>query len=90
MGIIDVESWNAGAYCGLIFKVLIEPDSKWARWIREYKLKRKHFWIMEVSSDSSWTLKGLFKHRKIARQIIKYVIADGENTYLWHDIWYDS
>lgn len=90
MGIFDVESWNIGAYCRLIYKALTSINFIWASWIREYKLKQRHFWIMEAISDCSWSLRGLLRHRKVARELIKYVIANGEDTYFWHDIWCTS
>lgn len=34
LGIIDVETWNVGAYYGLIFKALTSENSLWAQWIR--------------------------------------------------------
>lgn len=32
-------------------------------------------------------IRSLLKHQKHARKLIKYVIANGEGTLLWYDIW---
>lgn len=53
-------------------------------------MKRKHFWTIEEMLDCSWSLRGLLKHRKLARKLIKYTIANGADTFLWHDLWADS
>lgn len=45
---------------------------------------------MPAPVDCSWNMRGIMKHRKKAREHIKYLIANGENTYLWHNIWCSS
>lgn len=77
LGIVDIERWNTEAYCGFIYKVLTLSESILARWIREYKMKHKHFCRMEVSNDCSWTLRGLFKHRRTAKHLIKLLLQRG-------------
>lgn len=50
--------------------------------MREYKFKNKYFWTMATSTDCSWSMKGIMKNHKKARDLIRYVVANGENTYL--------
>lgn len=70
LGIIDVEIWNKGAYCGLIWKALTSEKSLWASWVREYSLKNKYFWTIDEVKDCSSSIWGLLKHRKVARKLI--------------------
>lgn len=65
-GVIDIELWNTGPYCGLIFNVLTEEKSLWARCTRKYTLKNKHFWTMENVTDWLWVIGGPLKYRKVA------------------------
>lgn len=81
---------NKGAYCGLIFKLLTYAKSIWVTCIKEYSLKRKLFWTIEIPPDSSWVFRGLLKHKILVRKLIKYLVANGEDIYLCHDIVWDS
>ncbi|KAF9592324.1 hypothetical protein IFM89_014232 [Coptis chinensis] len=42
---------------------------------------------MKVPSDCSWVWIGVLQHRKTARKYIKYTIANGKDTWFWHDPW---
>lgn len=41
LGIIDMDIWNKGAYCGFIYKLLSGQDTMWIRWIKAYCLRNK-------------------------------------------------
>lgn len=54
---------------------------------KRIKLERKQLLDYANPTKCSWNWRGLFKHRKYARRLITYHIADGKNTSLWNDLW---
>lgn len=46
-------------------------------------MKNKKLCIMEVCS---WVWKGILKHRKNVRKLIKYTIVNSESLKLWYDL----
>lgn len=42
---------------------------------------------MQIPADYSWVMRGLLKHHKHAKNLIRYLIANGEKAYLWHGMW---
>lgn len=86
LDIINAEIWNRGAYCGLIYKLFSRQKSIWVNGCREYNVRGKPFWTMEIPAECSWVWRGMLKNRKYARLFIKYVIADGDNTSLRFDL----
>ncbi|KAF9614903.1 hypothetical protein IFM89_021260 [Coptis chinensis] len=45
---------------------------------------------MKTPSSCSWVWRGILKHRNIARNHIKYIVAYGTNILFWHDPWCSS
>ncbi|KAI8537304.1 hypothetical protein RHMOL_Rhmol09G0013100 [Rhododendron molle] len=43
---------------------------------------------MRLPHDSSWTIRKLFKLREEVQPLIKYVIGNGNTTFLWLDNWH--
>lgn len=43
---------------------------------------------MKIPSDSYWTLEKNFQLMDIAQGWIKYVIGNGNSTFMWHDNWH--
>lgn len=87
LGIIDPVIWNRGAYCGLIMEAISRSESMWATKVKEYYLKNKLFWSMEIPSQCSWIFRGLLKHQKYACKFIHYTIVNGKDTSLWDNLW---
>ncbi|XP_058211737.1 uncharacterized protein LOC131323919 [Rhododendron vialii] len=44
---------------------------------------------MCLPQDSSWTIRKLFKLSEVVQPLIKYVIGNGNGTFLWLDYWHD-
>lgn len=87
LSIRDPVIWNKGAYIGLLWKVIYREDSIWVQWMREYLLRGKYLWTMEIPSNYSWITRGMLKVRKQACKLIQYRIVNGSNTSLWYDPW---
>lgn len=85
---IDTMSWRKRAYCVLIFKVPTNPNSLWVNWIIHNKLSNKFFGTTETPSDAGWAWRAILKHIDITKYHIKYQIANGKHTLLWHDLYY--
>lgn len=86
LGIIDT-IWNKRAYCGVIFKLLTYHKSICVQWNKEYSLKRKKNWTIEIPADCSWAFWGVLKYRKEVGKLIRYYLANREDKLLWYYIW---
>ena len=65
-----------------------KADTLWFKWVHTYLIKYHYFWFMDVPSDSSWTMKKLFKLGSLGQKCIQYTVRNGEKTFLWLDNWH--
>ncbi|KAF5199001.1 Cytochrome p450 76ad1 [Thalictrum thalictroides] len=85
LGLKDMRKWNVAAYMELVFKLARKEDGLWVDWVW------KHFmWTMSIPQDCSWVWRSVLKSRSDAAKYIKYTIADGVKTLLWHDLWCEA
>ncbi|KAF5202336.1 Zf-rvt domain-containing protein [Thalictrum thalictroides] len=89
-GMTNMKVWNQAAYLGLVFKIAVKGPSLWVQWAWEYHLKNKFFWTMKIPSDCSWVWRCVLKARENAAKLSVYTLADGKDTYIWHDLWCDE
>lgn len=86
-----IQKFGTGVHtAALFFKLITDEASLWVKWTREYSLINKHLWTMKEPVECSWVMRGILKNRKHARNLIKYIIMDGMETYFWHDLWCGS
>ncbi|KAF5204881.1 hypothetical protein FRX31_005534 [Thalictrum thalictroides] len=87
LGITDLKAWNTAAYLGFVFKIASKEKNLWVNWCWSQLIKEKHFWSMKMPRDCSWVWKHILKARTETIKHVRYSIADGKNTLLWHDPW---
>ena len=48
-------------------------------------IKNRCLWHMQPPQGSSWTVRKLFKLREMAKPLIRSVVGDGSEVFLWVD-----
>ncbi|KAF5203778.1 hypothetical protein FRX31_006634 [Thalictrum thalictroides] len=90
LGLKDMRKWNVAANMGSVFKLARKEDGLWVDWVWKHHLKGKFLWTMSIPQDCSWVWRSVLKSRSDAAKYIKYTIADGVKTLLWHDLWCEA
>ncbi|XP_059436036.1 uncharacterized protein LOC132168952 [Corylus avellana] len=73
-----------------IWSIFARSGSIWVAWVRENLLKRKSFWSVGISQNSSWSWRKILKLRDIAKRFLKFEIGNGDNIHMWLDLWYPA
>ena len=61
--------------------------SHWTDWIKIYLICKRSFWDLHIPNACSWTWRKILKLRDLFRPLIKSIIGDGADTWLWFDNW---
>ncbi|KAG5542725.1 hypothetical protein RHGRI_015741 [Rhododendron griersonianum] len=88
LGFKPLTVWNKATMIRHLWALSKKSDSLWVKWVHVYIVKRKCLWQMRLPHDSSWTIRKLFKLREEVQPLIKYVIGNGNTTFLWLDHWH--
>lgn len=65
-----------------------KADTLWVKWVHMYILKGYSLWGIQIPSDVSWVMRKLLKLRGLCQGWIRYIIGNGEETFLWTDNWH--
>lgn len=65
-----------------------KSDTMPVKWIHTYVIESQNFLYMKSPADSSWTVRKLWKLRDLGRSLVKHVVGNGENTWVWLDNWH--
>lgn len=44
---------------------------------------------MDIPCDSSWTMRKILGLRKLCQPLIRCLVDNGANTFLWQDNWHN-
>lgn len=89
LGIIDLHIWNKAAASKHINDLLSHKDTMLTQWIWSHYLRRKNFWMLTASPNSSWFWKSLLRIRQHVLPIIKYNIYSDTPISFWYEPWSD-
>ncbi|GKV25846.1 hypothetical protein SLEP1_g35229 [Rubroshorea leprosula] len=64
--------------------------SIWVAWVKEYLLKGKSFWSIQIPNDASWSWRKILKLRSLAKYLVKHIVGTGDSIYLWYDFWHPN
>lgn len=67
--------------------VFLQNNSIRARWMRSKYAKEKNFWTMTLDNNASYTWKTMIKAREDYKNFITKKIVNGQDTYLFFDLW---
>lgn len=88
LGLRKINEWNIAANLKHIWDLFCNAGSVWVAWSKAYLLRGNSFWNVNTPYSCMWAWRKLLKLRTIARPLIKHIIGNGSNTFLWHDFWY--
>jgi len=57
-------------------------------WVQKNWLKGRSFWEISIPQNCHWSWKKLLNFRSITKQFISFKVGNGNNIFLWHDIWH--
>lgn len=79
------KAWNKVSMMRYLSALSRKADTLWVKWVHTYIIKGRCLWYVKPPQNSSWTLRKLFKLRETVHPLIKHVIVDGKETFLWLD-----
>ncbi|KAL7167374.1 hypothetical protein ACSBR2_037940 [Camellia fascicularis] len=89
LGFKSVEVWNKAAVAKHIWFLFSGGEQLiWYQWVKSYILKGKSVWKVKAPSDPSWVWRKILALGPIIYSVIKHVIGDGLNTFMWYDNWH--
>ncbi|XP_028099520.1 uncharacterized protein LOC114299050 [Camellia sinensis] len=89
LGFKSLDVWNKAAMAKHVwFLFLGGVQSMWCHWVHSYLLKGRSFWRVKVPSDPYWVWRKILSLRPLVFPLIKHIIGDGGNVFLWHDNWH--
>ena len=88
LGIKKLEDWKKAGLAKHLWKICLHnPTSNWATWARANLLRGRSIWDIKVPTNCSWTWRKLLKIRSLFRPHIRYMVGNGQLTWLWFDFW---
>lgn len=89
LGFKSLEVWNRAVVAKHIWYLFSGGgQSMWCQWVKSYLLKGRSFWKVKIPSDPSWVWRKLLSLRPSIYPLIKQVVGDGSNIFLWYDNWH--
>ncbi|GLT48179.1 hypothetical protein SLA2020_218200 [Shorea laevis] len=90
LGIKPLQAWNKACILRFIWLLFSKAGSIWVAWVQAYLIKGKSFWSLKIPGDTSWFWRKILSLRPTTRYLIKHMIGNGENTFLWFDFWHPT
>lgn len=78
--------WNKASTLRYLWAIRKKEDTLWVQSVNNFAMKEKNLW--QLTHNSSWTLRKIFKHGELAQPLIKCVVGKGNATCLWLDNWH--
>ncbi|XP_058192025.1 uncharacterized protein LOC131309397 [Rhododendron vialii] len=88
LGFRPLKLWNKASMLRHLWAICKKADTMWVKWIHSYVIKNQCFWHMNTPIDSSWTMRKLLQLRVLAQGMVKHVVGNGQNTWVWLDNWH--
>ncbi|XP_071695288.1 uncharacterized protein [Rutidosis leptorrhynchoides] len=70
-----------------VWRLLTNKQSLWVKWVHSYRLRKKSFWEVTVTADSSWGWRKMLRMRNTLRDNLIHQVGNGQNILAWHDTW---
>ncbi|GJS40164.1 hypothetical protein Tco_0565207 [Tanacetum coccineum] len=87
LGIHRLENFNVALMSTHVWKIVTRKESLWVKWIHAYKLKKRSFWDVKMSSNVSWGWRKFLQIRSILRPHFWHELGNGRSTSAWFDTW---
>lgn len=85
VGLKETSTWNKSSIARLVWMLFQNSGSLWIAWIHSNILKKKSFWLVKHSSNSSWIWKKILQLRPVVKPMIKFIVGNGKNILFWQD-----
>lgn len=88
LGLRNLRDANDVCCLKLIWRIVSQENSLWARWIKMHLIKGESFWsVRDNTNAGSWIWKKLLKYRDVAKIFCKVEVGNGASTSFWFDNW---
>lgn len=88
LNIRRVKEMNNAGLMKQLWWIVGKKDSLWVKWIQGKYLEQNSFWTLKIPNDCSWSWRKLLKLRDKAEPIMKILLGNGNDTWLWLDNWH--
>lgn len=88
LGFRRLKDCNKASLLRHLWALSLKADTLWVKWIHSYIIKGQNLWFMDTPCDASWTVQKVFSLRGLGQPLIKYMIGNGLDTFLWLDNWH--
>jgi hypothetical protein len=82
LGLKRLDVWNQSSMLRHIWSLFAKSGSLWVAWVKDYLLKGRSFWSINIPQNCSWSWRKILKLRGIAKRILKFEVGNGENIFL--------
>ncbi|GKC01404.1 RNA-directed DNA polymerase, eukaryota, reverse transcriptase zinc-binding domain protein [Tanacetum coccineum] len=87
LGIKPLGEWNETLLIKNIWKIVVQSQSLWVKWVNRMKLKGRSVWDIENDDGDSWGWRKLMELRNKIRPHVFHNIGNGKSTSIWYDRW---
>lgn len=87
MGFRDLSSFNLALLAKQCWRLLIDPNSFWARVMKARYFPHSDFLSAEKGHRASWSWASLLSASDIIKSGSKWQIGNGLSTRIWEDSW---
>ncbi|GJQ89910.1 RNA-directed DNA polymerase, eukaryota, reverse transcriptase zinc-binding domain protein [Tanacetum coccineum] len=70
-----------------IWKIVVQSETLWVKWVNRVKLKGRNVWDIETDDSDSWGWRKLMELREKIRPHVFHNIGNGKSTSIWYDRW---
>lgn len=88
LGYRRLKEWNKAIMLRHLWALCKKADTMWVKWIHFYFIKGQCLWSMDIPNDASWTTRKVMNLGNLGQPLIKYMIGNGRDTFLWLDNWH--
>jgi hypothetical protein len=88
LGLKRLDVWNQSSMLRHIWSLFAKSGSLWVAWVKDYLIKGRSFWSINIPQNCSWSWRKILKMRGIAKRILKFEVGTRENIFLWFDCWH--
>lgn len=90
MGFKDLETFNQAMLAKQGWKLINQPDSLMARFIKSRYYPYSDFLKAVVGTRPSFAWRGIVFGRELLESGLKWQVGDGQNKRVWIDKWVDD
>lgn len=83
----DLQCYNKTLLAKQAWRMLTNPNSLWAKFLKELYFPNKNLMEAKCNNNSSWLWKNIIKGRDLLKQGIRWEVGNGEKINFWEDRW---